>query len=411
INKLSNQTEMLFQIAWRNLFRNRLRSFVIMGAITLGITLGIFMLAFSWGLMDQRGRDIIDTQIAHVQVHQSGFSLEDSAELVIQNASKVLATLEQQESVLAVSARTLRTGMVASTRKSLGVLIRGIDPQAEAAVTTIAQKMVQGDFFTKKGRNSIIIGENLAEELGVKLRSKITLTFYRNDGEITAGAFRVAGTFKTAASPFDKGNVFVKQSDLQRLMGDEAVVHEIALRLTESELAEPTKKKIQASLPSYDTKYWGDVQPTLKLMNEQFNLSVAIFMGIIIFALLFGILNTMLMAVLERKKELGMLMAVGMKRYQIFGMIMIETIMLSMIGAAIGLLIGYGVVSWFGVQGINLGMMKEGLSSMGMADMVYTKLEFPYYVQTTVMMVLAAIIAAIPPSIKALKLNPVEAIH
>lgn len=402
---------MLFQIAWRNLFRNRLRSFVIMAAIALGICVGIFFLAFSWGLMDQRGRDIIDTQISHIQIHQEGFSIEDSANVDIAGADALMQKLQNNPNIEAASGRTLRTGMVASSRKSMGVLVQGIVPEDESKVTTISQKMVQGGFLGKKGRNPIVIGEGLAEELGVKLRSKITLTFYRNDGEITSAAFRVAGTYKTAAGPFDKMNVFIKQADIQRIMGGDLTIHEVAIRLKNPDTIFETQTALKTDFPSQKIEYWGEIQPTLQMMNEQFDISVGIFMGVIIFALLFGILNTMLMAVLERRKELGMLMAVGMKRNQIFSMIMIETVLLAVVGAAIGMLAGWGIVSWFGVKGIPLSSLAEGLASMGMSDVVYTKLDTPYYIQTAVMMVIAALIAAIPPARRALKLNPVEAIR
>jgi ABC-type lipoprotein release transport system permease subunit len=402
---------MLFQIAWRNLFRNRLRSFVIMFAIALGICVGIFFLGFSWGLMDQRGRDIIDTQLGHIQLHAERFSLEDSADLQLENAVQLAGALAERKEIKAVSPRTLRTGMIASSRKSQGVLIQGVDPESERSVTTIADKIIEGSFLASKGRNPIVIGENLAEALGVKIRSKITLTFYQTDGEITSGAFRIVGLYKTASSPWDKMNAFVKRSDLQRLMLGENVIHEIALRLEEPEYVEEQKVALQSSFSGPKIESWADVQPTLRLMNEQFDMSVNIFMGIILFALMFGILNTMLMAVLERKKELGMLMAVGMSRQQIFGMIMIETMMLSLVGAALGMLAGWALVSWFGMRGIPLSVIAEGLSSMGMADVVYTKLEWIYYLQIVGMVVSVAIIAAIPPARKALKLNPVEAIR
>ena len=424
---------MLLQIAWRNVWRSRVRSLVVIAAISLGLLAGIFLMAFSWGINSQRARDIIETRTSHVQIHQKEYKEDRKMSLFIPEGMNLLEDIKQKPEVKAATARILANGMVSNARGGFGVQINGIIPDQEAEVTKLDTRVVAGKYFEGLKSKPVLIGDKLAEKMGwkilpepgatnedgtpiepeYKLRKKLVMAFQGPDSRTKYGSFKVVGIYKSINSKFDESNVFVLASDLNQMIGTENQVHEIAMMFEDQLMAEDTV--FTAGLANGRTdllvENWKDISPDLKLVDETFAVTVYIFMGIILLALLFGIVNTMLMAVMERTRELGMLMAVGMNKIKVFSMIMLETIFLSTVGGPIGLLAGFGLVKLFGKIGIDLSSMAEASSQLGIGSMVYTDLQTHYYWQIALMVVFTALIAAIYPAYKALQLKPVDAIR
>ncbi|MGD9931928.1 MAG: ABC transporter permease [Mangrovibacterium sp.] len=192
---------------------------------------------------------------------------------------------------------------------------------------------------------------------------------------------------------------------------DENACHEIAVFLNDNLLLDRVNTELTGKLPDLDIKNWREIMPEVYLLESSFNLTMYIFIGIILLALLFGIINTMLMAVLERTKELGMLMAIGMNKSRVFMMILLETVMLSLFGGMWGILLGWLLNAWFGMQGIDLGAWSAAYQSMGFDTLVYTHLPLSISLQIAWMVIVTGILAAIYPAIKALKLKPAEAVR
>ncbi|MEM9983744.1 MAG: FtsX-like permease family protein, partial [Bacteroidota bacterium] len=212
-----------------------------------------------------------------------------------------------------------------------------------------------------------------------------------------------------ANSKFDEGNVYVRLADLQKLAKVGAGIHEIAVVLDDIEQVDATAAAFTTDQVMAET--WADLAPDLRLISESFQVSMYIFIGIILLALAFGIVNTMLMAVLERTRELGMLMAVGMNRGRVFLMIMLETIFLVTVGGPLGLAVGYLLVSILGSIGIDMGSFSDAMSQFGMSSTVRPHLAGEYYFQIAIMVAVTALLSAIYPALRALKLKPVEAIR
>jgi len=164
-------------------------------------------------------------------------------------------------------------------------------------------------------------------------------------------------------------------------------------------------------MPTQKVQYWGEISPELSYSDEMMTMALYIYMGIIMLALLFGIINTMLMAVLERKRELGMLMSVGMTKTKVFGMVLVETFVLALVGGPIGMLAGHITVIYFGRKGINVAALGEGMNALGFDSIIYTQLPATSYIDIAVMVIITALLAALYPARKALKLNPAEAVR
>jgi len=402
----------IWTVSWRNVWRNKLRSLIIITAIAIGVFAGIFTSAFMKGMTDQRIETAIKTEISFIQMHHPKFKEAQDIDALIENENEKLAEISKIEQISGVSSRIVVNGMAASAETSAGVRLLGIDPEREFNVTNINEKIIDGEFFDGIKRNPVVIGEKLAKKLNLKLRSKIIFTFQDYEGNLTGGAFRIAGIYRTANTMFDESTIFVRKADLYKLtVIPENTVHEIVINLDDRLTDKTAKSQIVDLYPNGETKLWTELKPELAYLTEVMGLYMYIFVGIILFALGFGIVNTMLMVVLERVKELGMLLAVGMNKLRVFTMIVLETVFLSLTGGVVGIVLGTIVSQYFSVNPIDLSMWADGLSAIGWDSLVYTSFSFDMLIGITVMVIITGILAAIYPARKALKLNPSDALR
>ena len=403
---------MILKIAWRNIWRNKIRSLVVIIAIALGLWAGTFASGFYEGMIGQKINDVIENEYSHFQFHHKKFRDELAIKEVIENGEEIREKLNGEEKVVGSSGRVIATAMIASANKSGGIKAVGVLPSDEAVVTHLNDKIVVGEYFEGIKRNPILISKKIADDYHLDVKNKLVLTLQDVDGEIISASFRVAGIYKSNNGMFDEMNVFVQRSDLQNIVNlQPSEFHEIAVLLTEHSLAEQYAKKYADLYTNLEVLPWLDLAVGMRYMVEASGTFAYIFVGIILVALLFSIVNTMLMAVMERTREIGMLKAVGLNRRKIFSMIMLETVFLSMIGAPLGLLIAYGFIERLGKVGFDLGSVGEVYSEMGFAAVIYPELGFETYLSITIMVFCMAFIAAIYPARKALKLNASEAIR
>jgi putative ABC transport system permease protein len=248
--------------------------------------------------------------------------------------------------------------------------------------------------------------------LDYRIRNKVQITISDKEGTPIQGIFRVCGIYKTTNTGFDQKSVFVNSNELANLYGGNNILtHEIAILLKNIDDAGIVKEKLSRISGDNSVMTWKELAPDAAMMNDFMVMYYFIFIGIIMLALAFGIINTMLMAILERTRELGMLMAIGMNRRRIFKMIMLETIFLTVVGAVAGMLSGWVITESLGKTGIHFSGWGEGFEAVGFAARVYPVVTPGFFIFITVMVIFTAIISSIWPARKALKLNPVEALR
>ncbi|MEA3444617.1 MAG: FtsX-like permease family protein [Bacteroidota bacterium] len=403
---------MVNSVSWKNIWRNKLRSAVILVAMALGLTAGVFLLAFYYGMVKQRIAAAIDTESSHIQVHQADYLENNEIANFIPGADHKLGSIKEMEHVKAVSRRLVINSMISSAETGSGVRIMGVEPEKEKQVTNLYTKIKDGAYFEGVKRNPIVIGHKLAEKLKVRVRSKVVLTSQELDGTLTGGSFRVAGIYRTSNSVYDESTAFVRLTDLANLVKmDASSAHEIAVYIDDNEHLAPTAEKISGLFPQSDVKSWETLMPEVAIIKESMNLMMYITIIIILLAMGFSIVNTMLMSVLERVKELGMLMAIGMNRLRIFMMIVLETVYLSLVGGMLGLFLGILISNYFGKTGIDLSIWGEGLEAYGYDIVIFPILEVKNVVIVSLLIIATGIVSALYPAYKALKLNPAEALR
>ena len=403
---------MLIKIAWRNVWRNKTRSLIILLAVALGLWGGIFSDAFMNGMARQQVYTTIHTETGDIQINRSGFRLNRDLQLRIANADSLSLALQHQAGVKAIAAVTQLTAMVSTTAGSAGVLLNGIDAPAYARVSDLPEHLLQGTFFAGSGSDPALISQRLADKLHLKLHSRLVLTMQTVSGDITYASFRVTGIFRTADNEYDQEMLFVRNEDLKPVIGFPAADASLLVVMLQSDQdAAGEAAQLSRHLAGLQVQSWEQLSPVLELVTGKTNLITFIFVGIILVALAFGIVNTMLMAVLDRTREIGMLLAIGMKPSRIFGMILLETVFLSATGAVVGVCFGVAGIAWFGRTGINLSMIAEGFNALGYSSIVYPYLAPGFYLILSGMVVVIALVAGWVPAARAMRLRPAAAIR
>jgi putative ABC transport system permease protein len=399
-------------LAWRNVWRNKARSLIIMASVSIGLFAGLFVLGLYEGILRARVRTVIDWEVAHLQIHHPHFKDDYDPALTLTDLQQLMQVLNETQEIKKVASRSITQGMLATTTGSAGVQIVGIIPDVEDGVSGMTSKLIEGEGLSVKKKNGILVGKKLADKMKLKLGAKLVLTFTDQESNITAGAFRVSGIYKTNNTPLDERNVYVHQNTLNSYLGLEGASHEIAILLSGDEVVDMAKQKLQLTLPGYSIKTWRENSPETDLMVSTVNQYSVIIIVIIMIALAFGIINTMLMSVLERTREIGMLTALGMNRRKVFLLILSETVLLTLVGVPVGLATAWLTIQHYATSGIDVSSFSgEAMSGFGFSSMIYP--EFPIVSLLTVMMIVVstALFSSLFPSLKAIKLQPADALR
>ena len=400
----------IIKIAWRNVWRNKLRSSIVIISMILGLWSGLFTVAMSRGVNEQRVKSAINTYLHHVQIHNPSFEYNLDINSTIDNPLKIFDELKRDSLIKKYSSRVVISAMASTAHGAQGIKLIGIDSKEEKTFSDISQNIIDGNYFSKIKSKPVIIGKKLADNLNLDLKKKISFTFVDDNGDLQRVKFKVEGIYKSANSIFDGGTVYVKKQDLIKLIEKKSSVHEIAIVLNNIEQSDIIKEKLSKLNLNNKVETWKDLSPELGSVQELMIWFFFIFMSIILLALSFGIANIMLMAVLERKRELGMLMSVGLNKSKIFFMILFETIFISFIALPVGILLSYLMISYYGQIGIDLSIVSKGLDAFGMKSMVYTSLPFSYYFMITILTLFVTLISSLFPARRALKLDPAQAL-
>lgn len=325
------------------------------------------------------------------------------------NTEDALKTIQ---GVKGISSSIQLTGIASTASASTGVMINGVDPDAYATVSQLKDYLVDGSFFKEDVYNPIIIGEQLADKLHAKLHSRLVFTLQTYEGEISYFAFKVTGIYKLHNSEFNENMVFVRKQDLAKAIhfpaGHTSVIN---ILLANKELTETAKTTIQKQLPNLQVQTWEELSPMTMLMSGTLNQMSFIFVFIILLALAFGIINTMLMAVLDRTREIGMLLSIGMNQRKVFSMIVWETLFLSFTGVITGMVLSMISISYFGTSGIDLSVISEGINALGFSSHIYPKLDAGFYPKFALMVIIIAMCSSVFPARRAIKLKPAEAVR
>ena len=410
-------------IAWRNIWRNSRRSMITAIAMALSVSMCMAMVAITDGFYEVFFDVMVSKRLGHVQIRHEDYAKSKSLYDTVLNSDQIIADIQKDERSSGVTGRLYSSVLVDGGSNSSGAQIQGVYPDFEASISTIQEQITEGRFLSSEPQKEILLGVSLYEELGVPLNEDVLLFTQASDGSMAYDEFTVVGVYKSGSTMSDLG-MQAHITDLQDLLLLPEQVHEILVLSDVEENIETHWQQI-ANLPSISeqesqgrklivTPWWVSSPQTQEMMAFR-DFGAFMFLGIIFFTAGFGILNTMLMSVFERTRELGVLKALGLRPSKMIVLIVIESILLSAIASVIGLMIG-GLFDYYLVNyGIDMsGGTGEPLAMMGMnLDPVMkgvVNFNLLFFVPMLSVFVIS-VLASLWPAIRASRLNPVEAIR
>lgn len=352
------------KLGWKNLWRNPRRTGLTMGAISLAVMSLICIHNYYDSFFDGVVRNAIRYHSGHFIVAGEGFSQAKLSGTFIKEPKTLLKYLNTHPGVEAASSRVLVTGLLSSPRGSASIAFHGIDPKNEKRVTHFHKNVVTGSFWDKKGaqkeKSPIVIGRGLARLLKVSVGQKVVALTQGVDGSVGNELFRVTGIFETE-SELDNKLAFIPIQNARSLLSlPKNAVHYVSVIIKDDEALNAITADTARAFPrAVEIKSWRDLQKHLTALIELNKTANNIVMCVLILVAAFGIANTVLMSVLERTREFGVMSALGTFQRELISLVFVETLMLSGVGTGLGALLGAAVTTYFGRTGFDLAWLTD----------------------------------------------------
>ncbi len=397
-------------LAWRNLWRNYRRTLIMLLAIALGAWAMIFMTALLRGMVDDMVRQGIVALPGHIQVHAAAYRDDPSVIHSLPAPDMALLEVLGGEYVMAWSSRIKVPAMISSEYENRGVTLLGVDPQGELALGFKPGEIVEGRFLDNADDPGVVIGRKLLQRLETRLGKRVVLMSQDPDNAIAEGGFRIVGVFKAEMEAREEGFVYAGRSVVQDMLGIGTDVSEIAVLGRDYQAPEPLAAAIRAVVPAgYEVLSWLELDPYLATMMRVMNGFVLVWMVVIFLALSFGLVNTLMMAVFERVREIGLMRALGMRPSAIVYQILVESLMLLALGLLAGNLLAVATVIPL-KDGIDVSAVSQGMEMMGASSVLYPVLLWPDLVLANVVVIVLGMITSLLPAWRAAQYRPVEAL-
>jgi len=397
-------------LAWRNLWRNYRRTLIMLAAIAVGVWAMIFMNAIMRGMTDQMVRNGLNLLPGEVQIHHPAYRADPSVVNSISPPSgDLLASLEKSP-VEAWAARVRVPAVVASEYDSRGIVLVGMDPAAEARLGSLPDTILEGRFLVDADDRGVVIGASLANRLETNLGKRVVIMSQDPENNVAERGARVVGIYRARLRSTEDVFIYAGINPTQDMLNLDNAISEIAATANDYRDAERWAPAIAtAAGPELEVLPWQALDPFLgSMLNVQDGFAL-VFIVVIFLALSFGLVNTLVMAVFERVREIGLMQALGMRP----GLIMLQILTESLMLLALGLLIG-NLTAWLSIKplesGIDISSVAEGMEMMAMGATLYPALDYRDMVLSTVVVIGLGLLASLLPAWRAARLDPIRAL-
>lgn len=400
----------LLKLAWRNLWRNYRRTLIMLAAIVLGVWAMILFSAMMRGMLDEMVHAGLRILPGEVQIHHPEYRDDPSiANSIPEPTGKLLNALNTPP-ITAWTSRIKVPGMISSERDNRGVLLLGVDPTGEIALGFKPDDIVEGRFLESPEDKGIVIGRKLADRLETRLGKRVVIMSQSPNNEVADKGMRIVGIYKARLQATEEYFVYAGRTNLQKMLHAQNNVSEIAIT-ADNYLEVDTwwHDVANAAGTEVSTQPWTELDGYLNsVLAVQGNMNIVI-MIIIFLALSFGLVNTLVMAVFERIREIGLMMALGMRPQWILYQVLLESLMLLGLGLAIGNALA--VITILPLEsGIDISMVGEGLEMAGMGTTLYPTLAGEDMLMSTAVVLVLGLLASLFPAWRASRYNPTEAL-
>lgn len=395
--------KLLIILAWRNLWRYSRRTSIIILAIAIGIWSMLSISALMRGMMEQQVNNAIQNFIGHIQIHAPNYRDDPVINYSMSPPStQLLNFLNDSSEVIHWATRVRVPGVVSSERESIGVSLLGIDPAQEQGLSFIGNQYMIGD-------HDIILGRKLADYLETRLGKRVVLMSQTENNEIVERGFRVAGIYDAKTEDVEMQFIFIKRQTAQDMleMGDK--ISELEILSSNREQLDSLLANLRSLAPKLDVQTWQTIMPILQASIKIFEGFLLIWYIVVFIAMAFGLINTLLMAIFERTREIGLLQALGMKPPSIIGQILFESLFLLIIGLIIGNIMGW-LTLIATANGLDFSQYAAGYEMIGLSSLIYPVLHLEDIITANILIIGLGLIASFYPAWRAAQIIPLNAI-
>ncbi|MCO4763115.1 MAG: ABC transporter permease [Myxococcales bacterium] len=429
-------------MAARNLLRNGWRSGLTAGGIALSVAMMIWTVAMMDGFVGAMVNGATAVELGQLQIHRADYAERARAERSFPADAKLIAAVTGVPGVEAVSPRVKLWGLMGNEKRSRVTRIVGVDAAVEAEVTPVAKAAKQGKWLSAKpdvkAAREVVLGEGLARQLGVKVGSEVVAFLQATDGSLGNDVFTVRGIVTTGNQLIDRSTAFVHLGDAQYLGALDGQLHELAIKAKRPDDAEQISLLVQKALEKSGQKTakeplkidpdeqdldakvpllvrpWGELTPDLYTMVQMSDKSTASLYFIIYLIAILSIVNTQRMSAWERRREFGVMVAIGLSPRRLFRLVLSETLLLALVGALLGAVLGTAISQFHATYGFDMSMFTDqgSFSYMGVAftERIYFELRPDTIMQPTLVMLVVGTLAGLWPAFKAMRLQPAATI-
>jgi ABC-type lipoprotein release transport system permease subunit len=402
-------------MAWRNVWRNRRRTLIAVIAIALGLALMLFFDGMLGGAKQAIYGNTVKLQGGNVQVHAPGYRERAKRLPLLPLAdpdTAVRAALAQPQ-VVAASKRIETSGMVSSREGTFPVVITGLEPEQEAAVSLVAANIVLGRDLITGDEDVLLIGQALAQNLEVTIGDRVAMVGRATHEQMRRRTMTIAGIYDLGIPELEKRMVYISLAEAQTLFDLRDQATEVAAYLESVGQEQSVVGSLQAALPGYEVDAWDTLDPSTKQAMEMEDQVMGFFGLIILLIAGVGILNLMLMAVFERTREIGLMAAMGLKRWEIVILFLLEGILIGLLGALVGSAVGGLVSAYYGMVGLKWAGAAAEYSELAalLGGRIYFSVGLEVLLSRALTVAIIAAVASLYPAWRASRREPAAALH
>lgn len=403
----------LLRMSWRNVWRNWRRTIIAVVAISLGLVLLLIFDGMLGGAEQAMYGNVVKLRGGNVQIHAPGYREKANRMplLPLADAEAVVQAALAQPQVIEASRRINTGGMVSSHEGTFPVAIVGIEPEAEAPVGLLADNIAAGRYLTAQDGDELLIGQALADQLEVSAGDRVTLVGRATHEQMRSRTMTIVGIYDLGVEEVEKGMVYISLAAAQALydLRDQATEVDVALRIMGQEGR--VVPALRDELPGYEVDPWYVTDPTTKQTMEMEKGIMSLFGLVILLIAGVGILNLLLMAVFERTREIGIMAAMGMKRWETMVLFLLEGTFIGLLGAVAGCIVGGLINLYFGQVGLPWTAQEYSELTALLGDRIYFDVGLGLLLNRGLTVLIIAALAALYPAWQASRREPAEALH
>lgn len=401
---------MLLKLAWRNVWRNKKRTFITMASIIFAVVLSVLLNSIKTGLLDKMKENLVSFYTGYAQIHKRGYWNEKTLENSFETSDILVKKIISNQEVREVVPRLESFALAASEHLTKGCMVVAIDPGSETQVTALDQKIIRGQYLNKEDR-AVLLTEGLAEYLKLDVKDTLVLLGQGYHGVSAAGKFPVKGILRFGSPELNKGLVYMPLAAGQHFYGAENRLSAMVLLLDDVDKVQAVSSTLDKDVqPKYEVMSWQAMVPELDQVIQGENTETVVFLLVLYLLIAFGIFGTILMMTIEREYEFGIMVAIGMKKLKLSAMVIMENILISLLSVASGLALSVPVIFYLYHFPVSMSdKLAKVYENFGIEPVYYFSIKPIVFYSQAIVVLGIALVLSVYPMVKIGKLDPVNA--